>query len=739
LKIINMKKTTFIISLMIFTFQLSIAQSDNDTLFKATKDNNINKVKELIDSGVDVNRKSGYGATALTFAVVKNNIESVRILLENGADPNVRDLFYQSTPFEWAFYENSAEIIELMINHGANVNIDWLLPHSVKEKQTKTVKLLLDNGAPGAGNCLTIAVRNENTEIVKLLLEKAKIEQSKLNSALMTATGMDNQELITMLKDAGSVLSEINKQDSNIEYAGLYADKDSRLKIKNEVKSLWGSFNGDQFYELQFDSASVFSFIEFPTIKLSFKIVDENAVAVQLINNSNKVNFVRIEEELTEEKEIEFKDKAGDVKEVLNWNSFRGVNGSGIADGQYPPARWDGEKGINLKWKTHIPGLSHACPVTWGDKLFVITAMGEDTTAEYRVGLYGDVKPVNDDSKHIWKIYCLDKYKGSIIWEKTAFKDIPKVKRHPKGTQANSSPVTNGEYVVALYGSEGMVCYDMIGNELWRKDLGVLDAGWFFESETQWGHAASPIIYKNTVIIQADRSKDSYIASFELDTGNEVWKTKREEISSWGTPSIYYGKNQNEIITNGTKYIKGYNPDTGEELWKLGPNSEVTVATPVVYDEMIYVTAGYPPVSPIYAVKPGGKGDISIADSLSSSEFIKWRHLTGGTYMPSPIAYNGYLYTMHNNGSLTCYNAKTGEKIYQKNIKSGAVTASLVAADGKIYCTSESMGVIVVKAGPEFEILAQNLVGEICLATPAISDKLFIIRAQNHVYCFGRD
>lgn len=734
-----MKKTTFIISLLIFTFQLSIAQSDNDTFFKAAKDNDINKLQELIDSGQDVNKKSEYGATALTFAVEKNNMEAVKMLLKNGADPNVRDLFYQSTPFEWAFYENNAELIELMIDHGADVNVDWLLPQSVRENQINTVKLLLENGAPGADNSLSIAVRNENTEIVKLLLEKAKIEQSKLNSALRTAMGIDKQELIEILKDAGAIMPAIKEQDRSIEYTGLYADNDERLKIKNEEKKLWVSFNGDQFYELQFDSVSVFSFTEFPTIKLVFRIVDKNAVAVQFINNENKVNYVRIEEELTEEKNVEYKDKAGEVREVLNWNSFRGVNASGIADGQYPPARWDGEKDLNLKWKTRIPGLSHACPVTWADKLFVITAIGEDTTVEYRVGLYGDVKPVKDDSRHIWKIYCLDKHNGSIIWEKSAFKGIPRVKRHPKGSQANSSPVTNGKYVVALYGSEGMVCYDMNGKEMWRKDLGILDAGWFFESETQWGHAASPVIYKNTVIIQADRSKDSFIASYELDTGNEVWKTGREEISSWGTPAIYYGKNRNEVITNGTKYIEAYNPDTGEELWKLGPNSEVTVATPVVYNDLIYVTGGYPPVRPIYALKPGGKGDISIADSLSSSEFIKWRYLKGGTYMPSPIAYDGYFYTMANNGTLACYNAETGEKIYRKNIKSGAVTASLVAADGKIYCTSESQGIIVVRAGPEFEILAHNLVGETCMATPAISDKLFIVRAQSHIYCFGRN
>lgn len=735
-----MKKRLFLsIFLMVAVFLSAHAQSDNLPFFKAAKNNDIGTLAKLIEEGTDVNTKSKYGATALTFAVEKNSLEAVKFLLEHGADPNNRDRFYQSTPFEWAFYETNFEMIKLMVEHGADLSTKWLLPFSVREGKLDIVKLLLDKNVAGANDAIVLAVRNEHVEIVKLLLDHTKIESDKLNAALITATGMNNTDLCKLLKDAGAVLPKVNNHDKNVKFAGLYSEKDGQLRIKNEDNKIFASFDDVKYYELKYDSLNIFSVAEFPSITLSFKTVENIAVAVKFRNGENQRDFVRTEEVAKKEVKSEYKDEVGEVKEVLNWTAFRGENCQGNGDGQYPPVRWDAEKGLNLKWKTRIPGLSHACPVVWEDKVYVITAIGEDPTAEYRVGLYGDVKPVNDNSNHVWKIFCLDKSKGDILWEHTAYKGVPKVKRHPKATQANSTPVTNGKYLVALYGSEGLVCYDMDGNEIWRKDMGILDAGWFFESETQWGHAASPLIYKNTVIIQADRSKDSYVAAFDLATGKEVWKNNREEISSWGTPVVYYGKDHNELITNGTEYIKAYDPDTGEELWKLGPNSEVTVGTPVVYKDLIYVTGGYPPVRPVYAIIPGGRGDISIPDSLSSGEFIKWRYLKGGTYMPSPIAYDGYLYTMANNGLLTCYDAQTGEKIYRKNLKCSAVTASLVAADGKLYCTSESKGVVVVKAGPEFEIIARNPVGETCMATPAISDKLFIIRAQDYIYGFGKN
>jgi len=267
----------------------------------------------------------------------------------------------------------------------------------------------------------------------------------------------------------------------------------------------------------------------------------------------------------------------------------------------------------------------------------------------------------------------------------------------------------------------------------------VLDAGWFYDVDYQWEYGSSPIIYKNLVIVQADIQKNSFIAAYDLKTGKQVWKTPREELSSWGTPTVYEGKARAELITNGTKAIRGYDPATGKELWHLGPMSEITTPTPFVALDLIFVTSGYPPIQPIYAIKPGGNGDLTLPQGKDSSEFIAWSKQRGGPYMPTPIVYGELLYTCSNQGVLTAYNARTGERVYQERLggTGGAFTASPVASEGKIYLSSEDGDVFVVKAGPKYELLAKNPVGEVMMATPAISDGLLIVRTVSHLYAFG--
>ena len=422
-----------------------------------------------------------------------------------------------------------------------------------------------------------------------------------------------------------------------------------------------------------------------------------------------------------------------------NWPQFRGPGASGVAEGRPAASSWDATKSVNTRWKTKIPGLAHSSPVVWGKKVFVTTAVTSGAKDETRYGLYGDVAPVKDDPKHTWKIYALDKETGKILWERVVSEGIPKVKRHPKSTHADSTPVTDGKYLIALFGSQGLYAYDLKGKLLWKQDLGVLDSGWFYDPDYQWEHGSSPIIHGNLVIVQADVQKNSFIAAYDLKTGKLAWKTARDEISSWGTPTVYNGKTRAELITNGSRAIRGYDPATGKELWRLTPNSEVTTPTPVVAHDLIYVTSGYRPIQPIYAIRLGATGDITLKDGKESSEFIAWSKTRGGPYMPTPVVYGDLLYTCSNQGVLTAYNAKTGERMYQERLggKGGAFTSSPVASDGKIFLASEDGDVFVVKAGPKYELLATNPVGEVMMATPAISDGLVIVRAHNHLYAFG--
>ena len=424
------------------------------------------------------------------------------------------------------------------------------------------------------------------------------------------------------------------------------------------------------------------------------------------------------------------------------WPSFRGPNGSGVADGQTLPIRWDATKSVNVVWKTPLPGLGHSSPVVWGDRVFLTAAVSSNPESVFRrdVGSrQGEVILIDsskDLSNHEWRVYCVDRRTGAILWVKTPFQGVPKTDRHMKNSHASASPATDGRHVVVFFGSQGLYCYDVDGKLLWKQDLGVLDAGSFDDLDFQWGTASSPIIYKNLVIVQCDIQLNSFIAAFDVATGRQVWRTPRDESPSWSTPVVYDdGKSRPELITNATRAIRGYDPLTGKELWKLVGGSENARPTPVVAHEMIFVTSGYRPIQPIYAIRPGGKGDLTLAANRNSSEQVIWSSLRGGPYIPTPLVYGDYLYICANNGVLTVYNARTGERVYQRRLgdKGGAFAASPVAGAGRVYFASEDGEVFVVKAGPEYELLATNEMGEICLATPALANNMLFIRTQHHL------
>jgi len=426
---------------------------------------------------------------------------------------------------------------------------------------------------------------------------------------------------------------------------------------------------------------------------------------------------------------------AASVAMAADWPQFRGPSASGIGEESKPPVRWDATTNSNVLWKTPVAGLSVSSPIVSGERIFLTTSVSADSKQGFRVGLYGDTDPVNDNSVHEWKVLALDKKTGKVLWEQTAHKGVPKTKRHPKSSQSSPTPVTDGKVVIAFFGSEGLFAYSVDGKLLWKKDLGLQNAGWFFDPDSEWGAASSPVIHKNSVVVQCDRQKDGFIAAYELSSGKELWKTARVELPGWGSPTIVQGKDRTEIATNGSKAVRGYDADTGKELWKIGPNSEVTCTTPVAKDGLIYVTAGYPPVQPIYAIKVGSTGDLTLQSGKESSDAVAWSKQRGGVYLPSPIVYGEHLYTVGNNGILTAYDAKTGNRVYQQRVgDGGSFTASPVAADGRLYISSEDGDVYVVKAGAQYELLAKNKVGEAILATPALTDGVILVRGERHLF-----
>jgi len=418
-----------------------------------------------------------------------------------------------------------------------------------------------------------------------------------------------------------------------------------------------------------------------------------------------------------------------------SWPSFRGERGSGLAAGPAPPIQWDGVKPVNVRWKAAVPGLAHSSPIVWGDRVFLTTAVPREGEPYLRTGLYGDVDSVEGEPPQAWRVLALDRRTGAVLWERTAHEGPPKARRHMKATHANSTPATDGKRLVALFGSEGLYCYDLHGKLLWKRDLGVLDAGWFFNSAYAWGFGSSPIIHGDLVIVQADVDGGSFLAALSLNDGREVWRTSREEIPSWGTPTIVPAGDGVELVTNGSRYLRGYHPATGAELWKVANKSEITVATPVYADGLVFISNGYRPVPSLHAIRPGGRGDLSLKEGEARNDRVAWYLDRGGTYLPTPIVVGEHLYTLANQGVLTCYRAATGEKMYQERLggKGGSFSASPVAAGDRIYLPSEEGDVFVVKAGAKYELLATNPMGEVMIATPAIADGTLFVRTRGHL------
>jgi len=416
-----------------------------------------------------------------------------------------------------------------------------------------------------------------------------------------------------------------------------------------------------------------------------------------------------------------------------NWPQFRGPQASGVADGATPPVAWTAPR-----WKTPIPGLGHSSPIVWGDRVFVTTAISSDPKSEFRPGLAEAFESAKDVSRHIWRVYCLDKATGRILWERTAHEGPPRSKRHPSSSQANSTPVTDGRRLVVFFGSEGLYTYDLDGKLLWKQDLGAINPGSYMTPDDEWGAGSSPIIFKNLVIVQCDIQKGSFLAAYDVRDGKLAWRTPRDELPTWSTPTVHEGKTRAELITN-ARHLRGYDPLTGKELWRLAGTADYTVATPVVSHDLIFFTDGFPE-QPFFAIRPGATGDISLKDGALSNDHVAWSKKRGGQwYLQTPLVYGDSLYTLSINGILACYNPKTGDRLYYQRLggKAAAFTASPVAADGKIYFASQDGEVFVVKAGPKYELLATNPLGEIVLATPAISGGMIFVRTQHHVFGIG--
>lgn len=421
------------------------------------------------------------------------------------------------------------------------------------------------------------------------------------------------------------------------------------------------------------------------------------------------------------------------------WPGFRGPGARGIAleessaTNRRLPDRWSTTE--NVAWKLDVPGRGWSSPVVWGSNVFITTVVNAGETEEAKKGLYfGGERTKPPESVHQWKVMCLDLETGALRWERQVHEGQPQSSMHIKNSFASETAVTDGERVVFCFGNLGIYCFDFAGNELWRRDLAP------HRTRFGWGPAASPVLHEGKIYFCNDNEENSYLLALDAKTGSEIWRKPREEKSNWSTPFVWQNAQRTEIVTPGSGEVRSYDLE-GNVLWSLKGMSSITIGTPYEVDGLLYISSGYvmDKQRPIYAIRPGASGDISLSDGQSDSPYIAWVQPEAAPYNPTTLVYDGRLYVLHDRGFFACYDAASGRELYSKQrLPNGrAFTSSPWAYDGKIFCLNEDGLTFVIRAGDEFELLHTNQLEEddMGMASPAIVGDRLLIRTAARLYC----
>jgi hypothetical protein len=416
-----------------------------------------------------------------------------------------------------------------------------------------------------------------------------------------------------------------------------------------------------------------------------------------------------------------------------NWTQFRGAGSTGVAsDDPNLPDHWSQNE--NVVWKTDIPGVGWSSPIVWGDSIFVTSVVPTVEGEKPKKGLYFGGERGAPKDEHHWVVYAVDFKTGKIRWQREVFKGIPEAaqSKHLKNSYASETPVTDGERIYAYFGNIGLFVFDMQGKPLWSKKFGT------FKTRYGWGTAASPVVYKDRLYIVNDNDEKSFLVALNKKTGDEIWRIERKEGTNWATPYIWENGQRVEIVTAGTDRVRSYDLN-GKLLWEFAGMSSIAIPTPFSKFGLLYIASGYvgDQHRPVYAIRPGASGDISLKQGERSNQYISWYQPQAGPYNPSPIIYGDIYYTLYDRGFFTAHDAKTGKEIYSKQRIDPATTAftsSPWAYNGKIFALSEDGDTFVIQAGAEYKLLGKNSLDEMCMATPAIARGSLILRTASKLY-----
>lgn len=415
-----------------------------------------------------------------------------------------------------------------------------------------------------------------------------------------------------------------------------------------------------------------------------------------------------------------------------DWPAFRGGARAGVATAPLPDG-WSADK--NVVWKVDIAGRGWSSPVVVGARVFVTSAVSAGNPAEPRKGLYiSDLNGKVPAGEHRWLVHCLDWKTGKTLWTREAARGTPAAPVHLKNSCASETPVADGEHVYAYFGNVGLFCYDFDGKERWSRKWPVR------KTRMGWGTAASPALHGDRLFVVNDNEEKSTLLCLDKHTGKTLWEVERDEKSNWATPFVWANEQRTEVVTAGSNRVRSYDLD-GKLLWELHGMSIIAIPTPFAAHGLLFVTSGYvlDAKRPVYAIRPGAEGDISLEEGARSNKWVAWSLPQAGPYHPTPLVHGEYLYVLYDRGTMSCYEAKTGKMVYEKQRVGGATafTASPWAAGEHIYCLSEDGDTFVIQAGPKFKVLATNGLDEMSLATPALARGSVLIRTQTKLYRIG--
>ena len=419
-----------------------------------------------------------------------------------------------------------------------------------------------------------------------------------------------------------------------------------------------------------------------------------------------------------------------------HWPQFRGVGAIGTSDNTDLPDQWSASRSV--AWKKDLPGKGWSSPVVWGGRVFLSTVVSQQSAEEAKKGLYfgGDRSKVST-AVHQWKVICLQLKTGEVLWEQVPHKAVPSWPLHIKNSYASETPVTDGEHVYVYFGNVGVFCYDLEGQPVWSLPVQP------HKVRNNWGTAASPVLHGEKLLIVNDNDERSYLHALDKRTGKELWRVERSEGSNWATPYVWTNSLRTEIITPGTGKTRSYDLD-GKLLYEFGGGSSITIAAPYSQFGLLFVSSGYvlDQKKPLFAIRPGASGDISLEDEQTSNDYIAWCQPQAAPYNPATVIWGDLLYVLLDRGYVSCYEAKTGRLVYDKRRlpRGRAFTSSPWAYNGKIFCLNEYGTTYVVRAGRKFEILHQNSLAEddMCMATPALVGDRLLIRTSERIYCIRR-